>query len=62
VVIKKLIYSGEEGLPSIEESIMQLQGHKAAICAQVLNDPRLSSQIPAAKTRMTIQDIRRLFS
>jgi len=62
VVIKKLIYSGEEGLPSIEESIMQLQGHKASICAQVLNDPRLSSQIPAAKTRMTIQDIRRLFS
>jgi SNF2 family DNA or RNA helicase len=61
VVIKKLVYSGEAGLPSIEESIMQLQGHKATICAQVLNDPRLNSQIPAAKTKITIQDIRRLF-
>jgi SNF2 family DNA or RNA helicase len=63
VVIRKLIYSGEDGLPSIEESMMELQGHKSAICAEVLNDPRLVNQIPSAKKgRITIQDIRKLFS
>ncbi|NBS68863.1 DEAD/DEAH box helicase [bacterium] len=63
VVIRKLMYSGEDGLPSIEESMMELQGHKSAICAEVLNDPRLVNQIPSAKkSRITIQDIRKLFS
>jgi SNF2 family DNA or RNA helicase len=63
VYVKKLIYSGEEGLPSIEQSIMQLQGHKALICAEVLNDLRLQSQIPTCtKSRITIQDIRKLFA
>lgn len=63
VVIRKLMYSGEDGLPSIEESMMDLQGHKSAICAEVLNDPRLVNQIPSTKkSRITIQDIRKLFS
>jgi SNF2 family DNA or RNA helicase len=63
VVIRKLVYTGEAGLPSIEESMMELQGHKSTICAEVLNDPRLANQIPAAKKgQMTIQAIRKIFS
>lgn len=63
VVIRKLVYTGDIGLPSIEESMMELQGHKSAICAEVLNDPRLANQIPAAsKGQMTIQAIRKIFS
>jgi hypothetical protein len=63
VVIRKLVYTGDIGLPSIEESMMELQGHKSAICAEVLNDPRLANQIPSAKKgQMTIQAIRKIFS
>jgi hypothetical protein len=43
--------------------MMELQGHKSTICAEVLNDPRLANQIPAAKKgQMTIQAIRKIFS
>ena len=63
VVVRKLLYKGEEELPSIEQSIMDLQGHKALICAQVLNDPRLATQVPTkAKTAITIRDVKKLFS
>lgn len=63
VVVKKLIYAGEEGLPSIEQSIMALQGHKSEVCAEVLNDPRLLKQIPTkTKGNITIQAIKKLFS
>ena len=63
VVVKKLIYAGDEELPSIEQSIMALQGHKSEVCAEVLNDPRLLKQIPTkAKGNITIQDIKKLFS
>ena len=61
VYIKKLIYKGDEVLPSIEESIMKLQDCKAVVCAEVLNDPRLSSQLPKIKSKFTIQDLKRLF-
>ena len=63
VVVKKLIYAGQEDVPSIEQSIMALQGHKSEVCAEVLNDPRLLKQIPTkAKGNITIQDIKKLFS
>jgi len=61
VVVKKLVYMGEEGLPSIEQSIMQLQNHKATVCAEVLNDPRLETQLPKSKATYTIQDLKKLF-
>jgi SNF2 family DNA or RNA helicase len=61
VYIKKLVYAGSEELPSIEESIMKLQDTKALVCAEVLNDPRLSSQLPKTKSKYTIQDLKRLF-
>ena len=62
VIVRKLICLGEEELPSIEQSIMSLQGHKALVCAEVLNDPRLARQVPVnTKSKITIQDVKKLF-
>jgi SNF2 family DNA or RNA helicase len=61
VYIKKLVYSGNEEIPSIEESIMKLQDGKALVCAEILNDPRLGNQLPKSKSKYTIQDLKRLF-
>ena len=62
VFVKKLVCTGDEKFPSVEESIMNLQGHKSIICAEVLNDPRVAQQIPT-KTRssMTLADILNIF-
>jgi len=62
VYVKKLVYTGSDELPSIEQTIMEIQNHKALVCAEVLNDPRLGSQIPKSKATYTIQDLKKLFS
>ena len=64
VWVKKLIYEGTEDLPSIEQSIMQLQGHKAIVCAEVLQDERLIAQVPTApkNPRASIQALKRIFN
>ena len=71
VVVRKLIYTGTENLPSIEESMMALQGHKSMICSEVLNDPRLAGQIPKLRAHqqhdggggeLTIREIRKIFN
>jgi hypothetical protein len=47
----------------VEQSIMALQGHKAAICAEVLNDPRINKQIPITnKKGISIRAIRQIFT
>jgi SNF2 family DNA or RNA helicase len=62
VVVKKLVYKGTDELPSIEESMMALQGHKSVICSEVLNDPRLVSQIPEGTSRSVgIREIKKIF-
>jgi SNF2 family DNA or RNA helicase len=63
VIIRKLVYSGEEGLPSIEESIMELQGHKAVVCGEVLNDQTFAAKLPkTVKSRMTVRELRKIFA
>ncbi len=76
VVVRRLIYCGEEakgplgsdglptgGLPSVEQSIMRLQEGKAKVCAEVLNDPRLETQVPnVTKTKINIQTLRKIFA
>jgi len=61
-----LIYTGEEGvepLPSVEQSIMHLQEGKAKVCAEVLNDPRLKTQVPnVTRTKINIQTLRKIFA
>ena len=63
VHVKKLIYKGTEQLPSIEQSILDLQGHKSAVCADVLQDERLRSQLPTApKNGVTVRAVRKIFA
>jgi SNF2 family DNA or RNA helicase len=64
VVVNRLIYNGYEDLPSIEHSIMALQGTKSIVCASVLNDERLIQQIPTRiknKNNITIRDLKKIF-
>lgn len=61
VVVRKLVYTGTEDLPSIEETMMLLQNHKAIVCASVLNDPRLETQVPVVSKTVSIRDIQKIF-
>jgi SNF2 family DNA or RNA helicase len=61
VTVRKLIYAGEEALPSVEQSILELQGAKSKVCAEVLNDTRLIDQIPKTKSSVTVQNLRMIF-
>jgi SNF2 family DNA or RNA helicase len=62
VYVKKLVCTGDDTYPSVEETIMNLQGHKSIICAEVLNDPRLIQQIPTrTRSTMTLADILNIF-
>jgi len=70
VVVRRLVYTGVEGgtagsdprpLHSVEESILQLQAAKAQVCAEVLNDPRVLTQVPKS-TKMNIQVLKRIFA
>ena len=60
VHIRKLVYNDVEGYPSIDQSIMHLQGHKTKICAEVLNDDRIHTQLPG-DARMTVGQVRKIF-
>ena len=64
VTVRKLIYTGEDGprpLPSVEQSILELQGTKSQVAAQVLADDRLAQQMPKTKTGVTAQNLRMIF-
>jgi SNF2 family DNA or RNA helicase len=66
VTVRRLVYVGEDGvepLPSVEQSIMQLQEGKAKVCAEVLNDPRLETQVPnVTRTKITIHALKKIFA
>jgi len=47
VHIKKLVYTHED---SIETEIVELQNAKSYVCAKILNDPSLLTQIPKVET------------
>jgi len=63
VVVRRLIYVGEEQMPSVEQSIMKLQEDKAKVCAEILNDERIATQVPnASKTKITIHALKKIFA
>lgn len=63
VVVRKFIYDGDDELPSVEQSMMALQGAKSTICAEVLNDPRLQTKIPQGnKAGIGIRQVKNIFS
>ena len=64
VYVKKLIYVGDDACPSVEEAIIGIQVRKSKACAEVLNDKRLESQIPASEkmaNMMSISEVRNIF-
>ena len=62
MVVRKLVYAGTEELPSIEESMMELQEAKSVVCADVLNDHRLKGQIPtSSKRNFGVREIKKIF-
>lgn len=61
VVVRKLIATGPGGAPTIEHSMMDLQKAKSIVCSEVLNDPRLASQIPTKAGDLTFRDIKKIF-
>jgi len=65
VTVRRLVYAGSDDvarpLRSVEESILQLQEGKAKVCADVLNDPRVLTQVPKS-TKMNIQALKRIFA
>lgn len=63
VYVKKLIYRLDDDTPSVEQSMMELQGSKSKITAEVLNDPRIEKDIPQTNQKgISIRSIRKLFS
>jgi len=63
VTVRRLVYTGEQNLPSVEMSIMQLQEGKAKICAEILNDPRLETVVPnIPKTKINIHTLKKVFA
>jgi SNF2 family DNA or RNA helicase len=63
VKVSKLIYTGYDDIPSIEQTIMMLQGHKSKVCAEVLNDDTLLSQIPVTnRKKLKIADLKGIFN
>lgn len=63
VTVRRLVYTGDERLPSVEMSIMNLQEGKAKICAEILNDPRLETIVPnIPKTKINVQTLKKIFA
>jgi SNF2 family DNA or RNA helicase len=61
VVVKKLIYKDiSDELPSIEQSIVNLQLSKSKVCADVLGDRKLENQVPGVVS-MKLRTIAKLF-
>jgi SNF2 family DNA or RNA helicase len=60
VVVRRLVYTGTDAAPSVEQSIMQLQDGKARVCAEVLNDERLATQVP--NVAVNAKTLKQIFS
>ena len=62
VVVRKLYHEFDDDVKcrSIDIAIMELQGHKSIVCAEVLNDERVATQIPTPK-KITARDMQNIF-
>jgi SNF2 family DNA or RNA helicase len=61
VHVKKLIYTGDEKHPSVDESIVALQVNKSVSYAEVLGDDSLKTQLPGKSEGLSISQIRNIF-
>lgn len=60
VYVKKFLYNDTNRVRSVDLAMVSLQGHKSILCADVLNDKRIESQIPS-KQEKSIDAIRKIF-
>ena len=60
VHVKKLVYNDTQKCRSVDLAMMSLQGHKSVLCADVLNDKRIETQIPMKQAK-SIDAIRNIF-
>ena len=61
--VKRYTYKDQEGYPSIEETINDIQGNKSIVCADVLNDPSWLKKIPKkAKSTLNVRTLAKIFS
>ena len=61
VIVKKIIYKDvSDDLPSVEESIVNLQMTKSQVCADVLKDSKLLKQVPGVSS-MKLRTIAKMF-
>jgi SNF2 family DNA or RNA helicase len=63
VYVKKFVTKGGgEEWGSVEESIACLQDEKSRVCAELLNDDRILSQLPPKPKTLGIQELRKIFA
>jgi len=63
VFVKKFVTKGGgEEWGSVEESITCLQDEKSRVCAELLNDDRILSQLPPKPKTLGIQELRKIFA
>lgn len=63
VYVKKYVYTTQSvDVNSVEESIILLHDKKSHVCAEILDDKRINSQIPVKIKNVTAQEIRKIFS
>ncbi len=60
VYVKKFLYNDTKRVRSVDLAMVSLQGHKSVLCADVLNDKRIETQIPS-KQEKSIDAIRKIF-
>ena len=60
VYVKKFLYNDTQRVRSVDLAMVSLQGHKSVLCADVLNDKRIETQIPS-KQEKSIDAIRKIF-
>jgi SNF2 family DNA or RNA helicase len=61
VVVRKLVYKDiSNELPSVEQSIVELQLNKSKVCAEVLRDERLTHQVPSV-SNIKLRTIAKIF-
>ena len=60
VHVKKFLYNDTNRVRSVDLAMVSLQGHKSVLCADVLNDKRIETQIPS-KQEKSIDAIRKIF-
>lgn len=60
VYVKKFVYNNTQTCRSVDLAMMSLQGHKSVLCADVLNDKRIETQIPMKQAK-SMDAIRNIF-